>query len=55
MLAMDVDKQSLRERVWDELEDAGEARFPYPPHGRIPNFVGAGRGADRLTETEDWQ
>jgi len=55
MLAMDMDKQSLRERVWDELEDSGEARFPYPPHGRIPNFAGAGRGADRLTETDDWQ
>lgn len=52
---MDMDKQSLRERVWDELEESGEARFPYPPHGRIPNFAGAGRGADRLTETDDWQ
>ena len=52
---MDIATQSLRERVWGELEDSGEARFPYPPHGRIPNFAGAGRGADRLTETDDWQ
>jgi hypothetical protein len=26
-----MDKQSFRERVWDELKDSGEARFPYPP------------------------
>jgi 5-formyltetrahydrofolate cyclo-ligase len=52
---LDMDKQSLRERVWDELEGSGEARFPYPPHGRIPNFAGAGRGAGRLIETDEWQ
>jgi 5-formyltetrahydrofolate cyclo-ligase len=46
-----MDKQSLRERVWDELEDSGEARFPFPPHGRIPNFAGADDAATRLTET----
>lgn len=48
-------KQELRERVWDELEDRGVARFPYPPHGRIPNFAGASDAAERLTELEDWQ
>jgi len=26
-----MDKQERRERVWDELEDSGEARFPFPP------------------------
>ena len=50
-----MDKQELRERVWDELEDGGEARFPYPPHGRIPNFAGASEAADRLTATEEWR
>jgi 5-formyltetrahydrofolate cyclo-ligase len=49
-----VNKESFRERVWDELEESGEARFPYPPHGRIPNFAGAGRAADRLAETDAW-
>lgn len=48
-------KQSLRERVWNELEDSGAARFPYPPHGRIPNFDGADRAADRLAGTDAWQ
>jgi 5-formyltetrahydrofolate cyclo-ligase len=49
-----MDKQDLRERVWDALEERGAARFPYPPHGRIPNFAGAKRAAERLTGTDAW-
>jgi len=26
-----MDKQALRERVWDDLEASGVARFPFPP------------------------
>lgn len=48
-------KQSLRERVWDDLEDSGVARFPFPPHGRIPNFEGADRAAERLDDVEAWR
>lgn len=48
-------KQELRERIWDELEARGEARFPYPPHGRIPNFAGAAEAAERLTALSDWR
>lgn len=48
-------KQDLRERVWDRLEDEGLARFPFPPHGRIPNFAGAEDAADRLAETPEWE
>jgi 5-formyltetrahydrofolate cyclo-ligase len=50
----DMDKQALRERVWDELDDTGEARFPFPPHGRIPNFAGADAAADRLAGLDVW-
>ena len=50
-----MEKQALRERVWDELEDSGEARFPYPPHGRIPNFAGADAAAERLAGTDEWR
>lgn len=49
-----MDKQALRERVWDELAESGEARFPFPPHGRIPNFAGADDARDRLAATEEW-
>jgi len=50
-----MDKQDIREAVWDELEESGEARFPYPPHGRIPNFNGASDAADRLSTIGAWQ
>jgi len=49
-----MDKQELRERIWDELEESGEARFPFPPHGRIPNFAGAEEAAERLAQTDAW-
>jgi 5-formyltetrahydrofolate cyclo-ligase len=48
-----MDKESIRERVWDDLEDSGEARFPFPPHDRIPNFAGAAEAADRALETPE--
>lgn len=47
-------KQPIRERVWDDLEESGIARFPFPPHGRIPNFEDAVAAADRLTDTDTW-
>lgn len=50
-----MDKQNLREEVWDALEASGAARFPFPPHGRIPNFAGADEAADRLAEQPEWQ
>lgn len=50
-----MDKQAIRERVWDDLEDAGVARFPYPPHGRIPNFAGAEVAASQLAEQPAWR
>lgn len=48
-------KQQIRDRVWDALEESGAARFPFPPHGRIPNFAGAKATAERLAETPEWQ
>jgi 5-formyltetrahydrofolate cyclo-ligase len=50
-----MEKQELREQVWDELDESGEARFPFPPHGRIPNYAGAEQAADRLAELDVWQ
>ena len=41
-------KAEARQAVWDALRAAGVARFPFPPHGRIPNFRGADQAADRL-------
>ncbi|WP_254762881.1 5-formyltetrahydrofolate cyclo-ligase [Natrinema marinum] len=50
-----IDKESVRERIWDDLEESGEARFPFPPHGRIPNFAGADAAADRLADQPEWE
>ncbi|WP_137289530.1 5-formyltetrahydrofolate cyclo-ligase [Natronorubrum halophilum] len=50
-----TDKRSVRERVWDDLEESGQARFPFPPHGRIPNFAGADEAADRLADHPEWR
>ncbi|MES3518298.1 MAG: 5-formyltetrahydrofolate cyclo-ligase [Natronomonas sp.] len=50
-----MDKEHIRERIWDELEECGQARFPFPPHGRIPNFADATTAADRLCATPAWE
>ncbi len=42
------DKRSARQAVWDRLAANKAARFPLPPHGRIPNFAGADQAAERL-------
>lgn len=41
-------KARIRKRIWDRLQADGVARFPFPPHGRIPNFAGAREAAERL-------
>jgi 5-formyltetrahydrofolate cyclo-ligase len=48
-----VDKQTLRERGWAAIRDAGVARFP-GVEGRIPNFLGAEAAADLLASTSEW-
>jgi 5-formyltetrahydrofolate cyclo-ligase len=49
------DKAAARQAVWDRLQAERIARFPFPPHGRIPNFADAKRAAERLLEVEPWQ
>lgn len=50
-----MDKEAVRESVWDRLDETGVARFPFPPHGRIPNFDGAATAAESLTMTNPWR
>lgn len=52
---MNVEKQKIRERVWSLLEKEGVARFPKPIYGRIPNFVGAERAAERILMLEEYR
>jgi 5-formyltetrahydrofolate cyclo-ligase len=48
-------KDEARRAVWDRLKAEKLARFPFPPHGRIPNFAGAAAAAERLFEVEPWR
>lgn len=48
-------KDEARQWVWDRLADLKLARFPFPPHGRIPNFAGAREAALRLFEEAPWR
>lgn len=41
-------KSEARQAVWDALTENKAARFPFPVHGRVPNFAGAQRAAERL-------
>lgn len=50
-----ADKGSARQAIWDRLKDERLARFPFPPHGRIPNFKGAESAARRLFELAPWR
>ncbi len=47
-------KAALRDEVWGAMTDARAARFPGAA-GRIPNFVGAERAAERLRQTDTWR
>jgi 5-formyltetrahydrofolate cyclo-ligase len=47
-------KQDVRDRVWELLEQRGAARFP-GAQGRIPNFRGAEAAAERLASLEAWR
>ena len=48
-------KAAARDAIWDRLRDEKLARFPFPPHGRIPNFAGAKEAALRLLDTPPWR
>ncbi|EMA63855.1 5-formyltetrahydrofolate cyclo-ligase [Halorubrum lipolyticum] len=49
-----MDKQAVREAVWDAFEAGDQARFPFPSRDRIPNFAGADAACERLTDTDAW-
>ena len=55
MSARFADKQSARRAVWDRLQAERLAVFPFPPHGRIPNFKGAREAARRLFTLPPWR
>lgn len=48
------EKAALRDRIWEEMQRAGVARFPGAA-GRIPNFTGAEDAAERLRCQKIWK
>ncbi len=52
--SIDNVKVSIRERIWRIMEESNIAVFPRPVFGRIPNFKGADRAAERITQLKEW-
>lgn len=48
-------KQRLRDRIWKLMKERDIARFPLPCKGRIPNFEGSDKAAEKLRELEEWK
>lgn len=42
------EKSKIREYIWKLMDERGVAKFPLPPHGRIPNFIGAEETAVKI-------
>jgi len=49
------EKQKLREKIWNLLEEKKIARFPLPCFGRIPNFEGSEKAAKLLKTLPEWK
>lgn len=49
------EKNQLRARIWGEMTERGMARFPLPCWGRIPNFDGSEKTAEKVKSIEEWK
>jgi len=50
-----LDKDEIRREVWRLLERKGVTRFPKPIQGRIPNFIGAEKAAERMISQKEFK
>ncbi len=48
-------KETIRKEVWRVMEESGISRFPRPVLGRIPNFVGSEKAAQRLMNQPEFE
>jgi 5-formyltetrahydrofolate cyclo-ligase len=48
-------KRLLREEIWNKLKKEGVARFPLPCYGRIPNFAGSEKAAEKVRLLNEWK
>ena len=49
------EKDRIRKKIWDEMLRRGIAKPPLPPHNRIPNFTGAEKASELLTNLREWK
>ena len=50
-----LSKDEIRKEIWRLLEERGVARFPKPIWGRIPNFAGAEKAAERIVSRKEFK
>jgi len=55
MVNIKEQKAKLRNKIWDLMEEKSVTRFPRPVYGRVPNFEGAEKAAERLKELDEWR
>ncbi len=48
-------RERLRQRIWHALKEAGVLTFPLEVFGRIPNFIGAERAAEILSQQPEFE
>ena len=49
-----LEKEVIRKKIWVLMEESGIARFPKPITGRIPNFEGSEKAAQRLINLKEF-
>lgn len=54
-MGLEEEKRLLRETIWHEMTEKKIAKFPLPCFGRIPNFVGSEKAANRLKRLPEWK
>lgn len=52
---LEEEKRLLRETIWGEMTKKKMAIFPLPCFGRIPNFVGSEKAADKVRSLHEWK
>ncbi len=49
------EKEELRNKIWELLEQKNVAIFPLPAFGRIPNFIGSEKAANLVRTLPEWK
>lgn len=50
-----ITKDEIRHKVWNQLTEEKNGRFPFPLVNRIPNFKGAEKAAAHLTTLKEYK